>query len=144
MKTYLFISTAFDGEVVFKFDDVERLLMYDVTGAKLNPQQMDWLTSKLPRTLTELKAVLKASKGAKLSEQKQTCVTFEGFWFRPDGRPRWPTNSSKKKTLKKWNAIPQQQKDMAVNYIDTYMRNLPDGIAMMYAETYLSKELWNN
>lgn len=144
MKTYLFTSIAFEGDVLFKFDDADRLLTYDVTGAKLNIEQMVWLTEKLPRTLNELKAILKASKGAKLTEQKKQNWTFEQFWFLPDGRPRWPSNSSKKRTLKKWGQYSQRERDKAANYMETYIRNIPDGVSMLYAETYLNKELWNN
>lgn len=143
-KTYLFTSTAFSGEVVFTFNQENILLKYDTTGATMNAAQLQWITAKLPKTLSQLQAVLKASKGAKLTEQKQTGVTFDMFWFRPDGRARWPGNSSKIKTQKRWNQLSQRQRDMAYNYLETYMANIPDGIAMMYAETYLNKQLWNN
>ncbi len=79
-----------------------------------------------------------------LPEQKQTGATFEQFWYASPRRARWPANSSKKKAEKKRNQLPQRQRDRAYNYLETYLRQIPDGVAMMYAETYLNKELWNN
>ncbi len=139
MTTYLMTSTAFEGEVIFKFDEAERLLMYDVTGATLSATQLDWLTNRLPRTLKELKAVLKASKGAKLTEQKQTGATFEQFWEAYDEKKR----SSRKKTEARWRKMSQAQRDKALNFIPEYFRLL-QGTYPKYAETYLNHELWNN
>jgi hypothetical protein len=144
MKTFLFTSTQFEGEVVFIFNDENLLIKYDTTGAKLSAVQLDWLTAKLPKTLNRLKDVLKASRGAKLTEQKQASVTCEMFWCRADGRARFPSNSSKKRAQKRWQNMPQRERDKAYNFLETYLRQIPDGLSMMYAETYLNKELWNN
>ncbi|HOZ95381.1 MAG TPA: hypothetical protein PLS07_00715 [Niabella sp.] len=144
MKTYLLTSTEFEGEVLFRFDQQGLLMQFDLTGATLTALQMQWLNNRMPRTLSELKTVLKSSKQARLTEQKQTAVSFDQFWKRPDGRCRWPANSSKKKAEKKWNQLAQRQQDRAYNYLEAYLHQIPDGVAMMYAETYLNKELWNN
>jgi hypothetical protein len=144
MKTFLLTSTEFEGEVLFRFDDEGLLQQFDSSGATLNAKQMRWLNSALPRTLNELKAIFKKTKSSTLTEQKQTGATFEMFWYASPRRARWPANSSKKKAEKKWNQLSQRQRDRAYNYLETYLRQIPDGVAMMYAETYLNKELWNN
>ncbi len=87
---------------------------------------------------------MKASNAARLIPQTQTATTFDQFWLFPNGRNRWPANSSKLKATKRWNAMTQRQRDRAVNYLPTYLHHLPNGVAMMYAETYLSRQLWNN
>lgn len=139
MKTFLLSSSGFTGEVLFRFDEAGRLVQYDVTNADLSQEQLNWFTNKLPRTLSELKNVLKASKGAILTEQKQCGATFDMFWDKYDEK----TRSSKKRSLAKWNRMSQLQRDKAFNFIDTYFRNLL-GTAPKYANTYLNDELWNN
>jgi hypothetical protein len=139
MKTFLLSSSGFTGEVLFRFDEAGRLVQYDVTNAALSQEQLNWFTNKLPRTLSELKNVLRASRGSVLTEQKQSAVTFDMFWDKYDEK----TRSSKKRSLAKWNRMSQVQRDKAFNFIDTYFRNLL-GTAPKYANTYLNDELWNN
>jgi len=139
MKTFLLSSSGFTGEGLFRFDEAGRLVQYDVTNAALSQEQLNWFTNKLPRTLSELKNVLRASRGSVLTEQKQSAVTFDMFWDKYDEK----TRSSKKRSLAKWNRMSQVQRDKAFNFIDTYFRNLL-GTAPKYANTYLNDELWNN
>lgn len=66
-------------------------------------------------------------------------ITFEKMWDKHDDKVR----SSKKRSLKKWNTMPQAEQVKAYFYHDTYMANKGNA-DKMYLETYLNKELWNN
>lgn len=140
MKTYILTSEKFSGQVLFTFNDAGVMLSHDASGAQMDAVQLDWLNNRLPHTLNDLKIVLRKTVAAKLTLQQTTGVDFEMFWVKYDEK----TRSSKKKALQIWNRLSQTQRDMAYNYMATYERNIPNGIAKKYAETYLRAELWNN
>ena len=74
MITYLFTSTSFAGHIVFCFDEKTGLLLkYDVTTAELNEEQMIWISTRSPRTIPELEAVVKKTQGGKIALQKKLC-----------------------------------------------------------------------
>lgn len=140
MNTYLLTSTHFSGQVTFQFNDNDVLLKYDVTEATLTDQQLNWIASRLPKTLPQLQEVLKKAPNAKLTKITVSGVTFQQFWDRYNEK----TRSSKKKAQTTWNRLPQGQRDAAYHFIPKYERSIPPGVAKKYAETYLNAELWNN
>lgn len=140
MKTYLFTSTNFTGSILFQFDEAGRLLKYDTTECTLTDVQHDWITNRLPKTFTDLQAVLKASKGATLTLQLTTAVSFDEFWKRTCINK----NSSKHKSKGIFDKMKQVDRDAAYNYWQTYLRNLDPGIGVKYVETYLRSRLWEN
>ncbi len=139
-ETYLLTSDAFSGDVLFEFDEAGLLVRYDITHAKLTEEQKVFILQKLPRSIKTIEEVLGKSKTAKLTRQARTAVTFEDFWNRYDDK----TTSSKKKTETIWKRMSQTERDKAFNYIPTYFRNIPNGVAKKYANTYLNAEQWNN
>lgn len=143
MITYLFTSPSFAGHIVFSFDEKTGLLLkYDVTTAELNEEQMIWISTRSPRTIPELEAVVKKTQGGKITLQKNYVenATFEQFWNKYDDKAR----SSKKKTEKAWQKMKQSERDKAYNFIPHYERLIPPGTEKKYATTYLADELWNN
>lgn len=139
-QSYIFTSSRFTGHVVFVFRQDGVLLKYDITEAQLDSEQTTWITARLPKSLSELQALLKKMHGAKLELQRATKVTFDMFWDRYNEKAR----SSKKKALMKWNRMSQTDRDRAYNFVPMYERNLLTGMEKKYAETYLNAELWNN
>jgi len=140
---YTLSSTGFPGEVVFKFDQSGLMVGYDVTGANLNEQQKKWLLRDRPRTLNELKELLKQSRTAHLTQRKdyKENVTFDEFWTAYD----YKALSSKIKTKKIWDKMKQIDRDRAFNFIGKYDRMISkEGIAKKYATTYLNDRLWEN
>ncbi len=140
MKTYLFTSTHFTGHILFQFDDTGRLAKYDTADATLTDAQKDWITNRLPKTFDELQQVLKKSKGATLTMQLKTAVTFDEFWKKTCINK----NSSKHKSRAIFDKMKQVDRDAAHNYWDIYLRNLEPGIGVKYVETYLRSKLWEN
>lgn len=143
MITYLFTSPSFSGHVVFTFDEASGILLqYDVTTAALSPEQLNWITTKSPRTIPELEEVVKRTKGGRLivREDYVRNATFEQFWDAYNDKAR----SSKKKTEKAWQKMRQAERDKAYNFIPLYERLIPPGTEKKYATTYLADELWNN
>lgn len=139
-QIFLFTSTNFTGNIMFKFDASGKLISYDAESASLTPEQQDWLLTRLPRSLAELQLIIKKSKGAKLTRQQKENWTFEEFW------PMAYLNkgSSKKVSLKIWNRLPPKERDKAANYWPVYLRYKNDGEGIKYVETYLRSEIWNN
>ncbi len=139
MVKYSLTSTAFEGEVIFTFNDSGLLESFDSSGAELSEKQQVFMLKELPRELCEVKRVLGGSVSAKLTEIKQE-VTFEMFWSRYDEKIR----SSKKKSLAKWSRMSRSQQSKAFYFISKYEMSILQGVAKKYAESYLNAELWNN
>ncbi|HPI31111.1 MAG TPA: hypothetical protein PLS26_11350 [Bacteroidales bacterium] len=139
MKHYQLTSNAFDGAVDLFFDDAGMLMKFDMTGASLSKKQQEWILRDMYPELNELKRQLSESGTAKITEVT-TEVTFEMFWDRYDDK----INSSRKRTLQKWNRMTKTDQLRAYTYINRYLNNLPSGTRKKYAETYLNSELWNN
>lgn len=140
MKTYALTSTKFTGAVIFEFNTEGFLVRYDTIGAQLSDEQTTFILQKLPKNIDAIQRVLGTSRDAKLALQKAANVTFDQFWNRYDEK----AVSSKKKAAQRWLRMSQVQRDLAYNFIDSYVRSIPTGIAKKYAETYLNAELWNN
>lgn len=130
---------AFDGEVIFTFNDAGLLESFDSSAAELSENQQIWILKELPRELIEVKRVIGTSGSAKLTEIKEV-ITFQLFWDRYDEKIR----SSKKKTLAKWSRMSKTDRAKAFYFISKYEMNIPNGVAKKYAESYLNAELWNN
>jgi len=139
MSLYSLTSTAFDGEVLFEFNDAGILQKFDTSAAQLSEQQQLWVLNKMPKHLAHVKKILGDSTTATLTELKQD-VTFEMFWNRYNEKVR----SSKKKAERIWNRLTKTNQVKAFRGIQTYERNIPGGVLKKYAETYLGAELWNN
>jgi len=139
MKTYSLTSTAFEGEVLFVFNEHDLLMSFDQSKATLNEAQQVFLLRKLPRDLVDIKQFLELSPNATFTEVKQE-VTFEMFWNRYDEKVR----SSKKKAARVWQKMTKTDQVKAYSFITKYFMNIRQGTEKKYAETYLNAELWNN
>ncbi|HMR84802.1 MAG TPA: hypothetical protein PKE30_16770 [Niabella sp.] len=140
MNTYRFTSRKFTGYITFVYDDHGLLQRYDTTQAQLTASQANWLVDNLPKRLAAMKALVAQNPDMKLSEPLPTNVTFEQFW------PHAYVNkgSSKKVSLKIWNALDQEDRDKAYIYWAVYIGQKPPGEGIKYVETYLRSEIWNN
>jgi len=77
MRTFILTSTAFEGEVLFEFNDNGALQKNDLTGAILSLKQQEFLLQNLPLKIYNLEELIKKSNAAKLTE---LFVTFDMFW----------------------------------------------------------------
>ena len=141
MSLYSLTSTAFDGEVLFEFNEAGILQKFDTSAAQLSEQQQLWILKRLPLTtsLHDAQKMLGDSKTASFNEIKQN-ITFEMFWNRYNDK----VHSSKTRTSKLWNRLTKSEQVKAFNYIQIYERNIPGNVMKKYAETYLNAKLWNN
>ena len=136
MSKYLLTFPGIEGEIEFVYDDGEILqcvtfsgnLPIDMRGAILRTapttperlQSINWKTG----VVTPIEAM----------------VTFEMFWDRYNDKAR----SSKVKTERVWNKMPEGERTKAYRYINRYKCSIPQGVCMKYATTYLNDQLWNN
>lgn len=138
MKTFLWTSTSFEGELEFVFNERGLLVKYADRGT-LSNEQRAWILANLPRTQAELRELAAKSKTIRLVEVKQE-VTFDMFWDKYDHK----AVSNKKKATATWKRMPEAEQIKAYNYINRYLQSLPGGVSKKYAETYLNSQLWNN
>ena len=139
MRLFHLTSAAFTGFIEFEFNESGLLSRFDTSKATLAPEQQVFLLRRLPRHLDEIKKVFETSETAKFTEIKQE-ITFDMFWNRYDDK----LNSSRKRSLQRWDKMSTTDQVRAYRYIGTYFNNMPNGTRKKYAETYLNAELWNN
>jgi hypothetical protein len=137
-RKFVLRSEKFKGEVLFEFTD-SILTKYDTSDAELSEEQTMHLAKKLPRELADVKNWLAESHTSSFLEIIQE-ITFDLFWDRYDDK----VNSSRKRSLIKWNKMSKNEQRKAFNYIQKYFMSIPFGTRKKYAETYLNAELWNN
>jgi hypothetical protein len=140
IREFWLSSSKFEGYVRYQFDKDSGLLYgVDTTTASLSFEQLSHIFKVLPKSVDVVNVVVHGSTTSVLTEI-HTQITFEMFWEKYDDK----LNSSKKRTLSKWNKMGKNEHILAYNFIDTYFRSLPSGTRKKYAETYLNAELWNN
>lgn len=139
MKTYLLTSAKWSGEIELRYDEAGLLTGYDYR-AELTAEQQRWFLTNMPRSLGDLQALVKCTNTGRLTEVPPAEVTFDMFWQLYDDA----TNSSRKRTLAKWQRMTRAERVKAFSYVGRYFRSIPPNIRKKYAETYLNAELWNN
>jgi hypothetical protein len=87
----------------------------------------------------ELEALTNKAKSLRVQELHEK-IDFVAFWNKYDDK----INSSRKRTLAKWNKMSDCNRVRAYQYIFKYFASIPAGTRKKYAETYLNAELWNN
>lgn len=136
MKIYQLTSPAIDGYVEFVYNDAGLLDKMSI-HAHLSERQQVYLLKNMPREIIELDKL--KSSTVTITEIKQE-VTFEMFWEKYDDR----VNSSKKRTMSKWDKMSPADRARAFWFIAKYFASIPQGTRKKFAETYLNAELWNN
>ncbi len=139
MKHYQITSDSFEGYIDLHYNDADILIEYSLKEANLSEAQQVFILKHLPREISDLDSLKNLAKSLVITEIKLE-VTFDMFWIRYDDK----LNSSRKKTLIKWNKMNKTDQIKAFQFIPTYFINLPNGTRKKYAETYLNAELWNN
>jgi len=138
MKQYELTSPAFEGSVVFGFDDdTDGLVKVDMSSVPFS--NAIWLSiwRNLPTTSKQLCNV--TGKTGVITELADN-ITFDMFWQRYDDKAR----SSKVKTKRQWERMTSREQAAAYRFIPSYFSSIPQGVCKKYATTYLSDQLWNN
>lgn len=139
MSIFHLTSESFDGFVEFEFDKNGFLARYDTNNATMGAEHMSYLLNRFPRHIDQAKQLISGSKTATLKEVVIE-VTFEMFWNKYNDK----VNSSRKRSLQKWNRMNKADRIKAYQYLNKYFTSIPYGTRKKYAETYLNAELWNN
>ncbi len=136
MKIFHLTSIAWTGYIEFVFNDNCLLDKWE-NHAELSMGQHEYLVTHLPLEIAQLDKV--KTEFTTITEVKQD-ITFDMFWLRYDDK----INSSRKKTLQKWNKMTPVDQARAYRFVPRYFGNIPPGTRKKYATTYLNDELWNN
>lgn len=139
MSLFHLTSTAFEGFVEFEFDKNGILVHYDTRNATMSAEHMNYLLNRFPRHVDQAKQLISGSDTASL-EEVVIEVNFDMFWNKYNDK----VNSSRKRSLQKWNRMNKQDRIKAYQFLNKYFLNIPYGTRKKYAETYLNAELWNN
>jgi hypothetical protein len=121
---------------VFTYDDGDLLQGISFNGNYPEPVRRIVLKSMPLRP--ELLEQTKGRTGILTEEAEK--VTFEMFWDRYNDKAR----SSRVKTERVWNKMPEGERTKAYRYINRYKSSIPQGVCMKYATTYLNDQMWNN
>lgn len=138
MRKFELTSPAFEGCVTYGFDDTtDRLVMVDMSSVPLSAELWNCIWSNLPATS---KAMGKVKGRTGVITELVEDITFDMFWQRYDDKAR----SSKVKTQRAWDKMPEREQVKAYQFIPRYFESIPPGVCKKYATTYLSDQLWNN
>lgn len=138
MRKFELTSPAFEGCVTYGFDDTtDRLVMVDMSSVPLSAELWNCIWSNLPATS---KAMDKVKGRTGVITELVEDITFDMFWQRYDDKAR----SSKVKTQRAWDKMPEREQVKAYQFIPRYFQSIPPGVCKKYATTYLSDQLWNN
>lgn len=138
MRKFELTSPAFEGCVTYGFDDTtDRLVMVDMSSVPLSAELWNCIWSNLPATS---KAMGKVKGRTGVITELVENITFDMFWQRYDDKAR----SSKVKTQRAWDKMPEREQVKAYQFIPRYFESIPPGVCKKYATTYLSDQLWNN
>lgn len=138
MRKFELTSPAFEGCVTYGFDDTtDRLVMVDMSSVPLSAELWNCIWSNLPATS---KAMGKVKGRTGVITELVEDITFDMFWQRYDDKAR----SSKVKTQRAWDKMPEREQVKAYQFIPRYFQSIPPGVCKKYATTYLSDQLWNN
>ena len=121
---------------MFTYDDSEVL-----QGVSFNGNYPEEQRRNVLRTLPMRPEVLQRInwRDGILTEEAEK-VTFEMFWDRYNDKAR----SSRVKTQRVWDRMPEGERVKAYRYINRYKSSIPQGVCMKYATTYLNDQMWNN
>ncbi len=136
MKKFVLTFPNVEGDIVFTYDEGEVL-----QGVVFNGEYPERQRRNVLRTLPVRPEVLQRInwRDGILTEEAEK-VTFEMFWDRYNDKAR----SSKVKTQRVWDRMPEGERVKAYRYINRYKCSIPQGVCMKYATTYLNDQLWNN
>lgn len=140
MSTTIYTITCpkFAGAVKIIFAD-GYCQSYNSSEAVLTDKQKLYFTDKLSLTEEAFLNTLGQAGIFTIVGEKEA-LTFDMFWNKYNEK----AHSSKKKTQAKWQRMSKEQQIKAYMHIPAYFKNIPNGIAKKYAETYLNSEIWNN
>ena len=136
MSKYLLTFPGIEGEIEFVYDDGE--ILQSVTFSGNFPIDMRGAILRMAPTTPERLQSINWKTG--VVTPIEAMVTFEMFWDRYNDKAR----SSKVKTERVWNKMPEGERTKAYRYINRYKSSIPQGVCMKYATTYLNDQMWNN
>lgn len=136
MRKFVLTFPGTKGDIVFTYDDGEVL-----QGVPFNGNYPEEQRRNVLRTLPMRPEVFQRInwRDGILTEEAEK-VTFEMFWDRYNDKAR----SSRVKTQRVWDRMPEGERVKAYRYINRYKCSIPQGVCMKYATTYLNDQLWNN
>ena len=142
MRTFRFTSKAFTGYVLIIYD--ENCITIDASSSNMLDNQLSFLGQGVFKNAINPdhlnKMVEGSNQNAKVVEISKV-PTFQEFWDKYFDK-RYKDNSSKKRSEAIWNRLSNSSKSSAVSYVNKYFANIPAGVQIKLAETYLSQEIW--
>ena len=137
VRTYTFTSPAFEGELIFGYNQHGVMVMYQVE-AELKPEQLSHLVNNLPVYEEKLQEMVNASKKGAEARLVEVDLSFDRFWNDYNHKV-----GNKGRAERLWSALSKHTKLRVLEHIPRYDRQLAvSKIAKCYPETYLNQERW--
>jgi hypothetical protein len=135
MIEFVLNSPSFEGEVTFKYDLKGFLKAYE-NNAHLSDDQVIWLLTNLPKTLTDIDEMRKKKMTGTIKQVYKE-ITFEMFWN------AYGYKEDKQDAEKIWGKLTARERQEAYDYIPRYNKKIAlSGLAKKYPKTYLRGKPW--
>lgn len=138
MAKYSITSPKIYGDIICEYCNTNGLLNKFEINATLTTVQHKAIIDLLPKTQPELQIIKDTIPRIEIIKLPDK-ITFEMAWVRYDNK----LLSSKKKSLAKWEKMPEAEQAKAYYHIQKYHAQRGT-TAPKYFETYLNSEIWNN
>lgn len=124
MKKFILTSPKFTGEVIFGYNETDRLVYYENTST-MTEHHLDWLLGHLPHASAWIDIIAKKAPGARIVEVPED-LTFDRFWIAYDKK----INRKRAEPLfEKLNAAAKMQAIVRIKAYQEYCHYKQRGIA---------------
>lgn len=139
VRQFIFTTPNMPDGVIYTYDaDTELFVGLQIAQENMSEQSRRKVIENIKATLPIFLMWVNDFESCTVVEREQK-ITFEMFWKKYNDASR----SSRKRSLKLWEKLDENNQVKAYYYYDTYNRNRGNA-EKKYCETYLSCELWNN
>jgi hypothetical protein len=136
MNKYQIISHKLQATLLFGFNSNGVLNSFEIKDVELTLEK----TQEVLASVHYIEAAfLKYCSDKKIPVVKVvTDLSFEAFWKAYDYK------QGKVKAAQEWNKLNDNLKAAAIDGIRKYKKNIPQGVALVYAERYLKNRRWED
>jgi len=127
--------------VIYTYSKAGQLLGFEIKEQSINTSIVESVVKNLHvhiNSFIEWAKLISSKNDVTVVELTQE-VTFEMFWNKYNDKQR----SSRKRSLKLWEKLSDEDRVMAFYFINTYLR-VKGNAEKKYCETYLAAQQWRN
>jgi len=112
MTKYILTSPKFTGEVIFGYNEIDRLVLYE-NSSGMNEKQLDWVLGNLPQSKQWIATI--ASKIQGVIKEVPQDLSFDVFWA------KYSKKINKKRTKPLYDRLKDADKMLAIIRVPEYL-----------------------